>query len=122
MICGRSGRIGYRASRRGTAKVAPAVCRRSKPTDVQKQGVPRETTLQTADGFTNYMPLSAVLTDIEVAQTSSGVRRYRPSVNRGRYKTECFTWNTVSTKQQMTLNVDENPKCGIFYVFYREIE
>lgn len=40
----------------------------------------------------------------------------------GRYKTECFTWNTVSTKQQMTLNVDENPKCGIFYVFYREIE
>lgn len=58
--------------------------------------------------------------DIEVAQTSSGVRRYRPSVNRGRYKTECFTWNTVSTKQQMTLNVNENPKCGIFYVFYRE--
>lgn len=48
VICGRSGRIGYRASRRGTAKVAPAVCRRSKPTDVQKQGVPRETTLQTA--------------------------------------------------------------------------
>lgn len=49
VICGRGGRIEYRASRRGTAKVAPALCRRSKLTDVQKQGVPRETTLQSAD-------------------------------------------------------------------------
>ena len=49
MICGRSERIEYRASRRGTAKVALVLRRRSKPTDVQKQDVPRETTLQTAD-------------------------------------------------------------------------
>ena len=37
MICGRSGRIGYRASRRDTVKVAPALCRRSKRTNVRNR-------------------------------------------------------------------------------------
>lgn len=37
VICGRSGRTGCRASRRGTAKVAPALCRRSKPTNVRNR-------------------------------------------------------------------------------------
>ena len=82
MICGRSGRIGYRASRRGTAKVTLALCRRSKPTDVQKQGVPRETTLQTLNDSQDACRQS-LLTDIEVARASSEARGYRPSVNGG---------------------------------------
>lgn len=81
MICGRSGRIRYRTSRRGMAKVTLALCRRSKPTDVQKQSVPRETTLQNADDLPVTCRCAQFLTDIEVAQTPSEARGYRPSVN-----------------------------------------
>lgn len=113
VICGRSGRIGYRASRRGTVKVALALCRRSKPTNV------RNRVFHVKQSFRLPMiyQLHAVERSFDRYRSGTNVIRGKKvsSIGKlGHYKTECFTWNTVSTKQQMTFERRWKPEMWHF--------